>query len=157
MTNKNSRIPDPNEFVSNPGERFENQYSAKVMPDGTIRLEVSGKIDLQEMYDSQAPLTDMNYIIQQLQSGNTVVINPGPFFYGDTTVIPKTYAECLQLRIDAEDAWSKLPLETRRQFDNDFNVYFASAGTPEWMTKMGFDQQIEDAASEKSEVTSDEP
>lgn len=154
MRNDKARVPDPNDFVSCPGDLFEVQYSSKVMPDGTIKLEPSGKIDIKAMINSQKESTDIAYIIKQLENGNTDVINPGPLFYGDSTVFPKTYAECLQLRIDAENSFYQLPVDVRARFDNDFNQYFSQAGSPEWMSKLGFDEQSDQKKND--EVISDE-
>lgn len=137
MRNEKARVPDPNEFVSNPGTEYELEYSSKVMPDGTIKLQPSGKINLKEMINSQRESTDIAYIIQQLENGNRDVINPTPGFYADCTKFPKTYAEFLQARIDAEADFYKMPVEIRQKFDNDFNQYFASVGDPEWFEKLG--------------------
>lgn len=155
MRNEKACVSDPNSFFTCRGIDFEPQYSSKVLPNGEIKLVESGKVDIKQMINSQRESTDIAYIIKQIENGNTDIINPGPFVYGDTTQFPKTYAECLQLRIDAEASFYNLPVEVRQQFNNDFNQYFATAGEPEWMKKLGIGQDPVQASAE-GEVKTDE-
>lgn len=112
MRNKFARVSDPNEYVSNPGSTIKVEYSPKVLSDGRIELKPSGKIDIKAMINSQRELTDINYIVKQIENGNYDVINPVEPFYGDSTKFPQTYAEVLQLRIDAEKSFYELPLRS---------------------------------------------
>lgn len=144
MRNKKAKVTDPNEFVCNPGEQFKTEYSAKVMPDGTITLEPSGRIDIQEMINSYKDQTDMAYILKQIELGNTDVLQQRQGIYDDITKFPKTYAEMLQLRIDSEKAFYDLSPEIRQQFNNDFNQFFATVGQNEWFEKLGYGQTEED-------------
>lgn len=147
MRNKNAKVSDPNTFVSNPGEVFKLEYSPFVKDDGTILLEVSGKIDVKQMINSFKDSTDMSYILKQLAIGNTDVLAQRQGVYADFSEFPKTYAEVLQLRIDAENNFYKLPLEVRQKFNNDFNVYFANAGTEDWFAKMGLSSDPEQGSA----------
>lgn len=147
MRNPNAKVSDPNDFVSCPGDLFEIQYSSKVMPDGTIVLKESGKIDIKQMINSQRESTDIAYIMNAIENGDESMLNPNGF-YGDMTQFPKTFAEMLQLRIDAEESFYGLSPSVRQKFDNDFNQYFALAGSPEWYEKLGI------AKKNESEVTS---
>lgn len=157
MRNKNAKVSDPNSFVTNPGERFKLEYSPIVKDDGTIELKISGKIDLQQMIESFKESTDMAYILKQLELGNTDVLQQRQGIYADFTEFPKTYAEVLQLRIDAESNFYKLPLDVRQKFNNDFNVYFATAGQESWFEKMGVspDPAEEQGSDPKEEVTAE--
>lgn len=150
MRNKNAKVSEPNFFVTCRGTDFEPQYSSVVEKDGTVTLKESGKVDIKQMINSQRESTDLAYIIKQIENGNRDVINPGPLFYGDTLQFPKSYAECLQLRIDAEASFYQLPVEVRAQFNNDFNQYFATAGEPDWMKKLGLDDKKEETKEEVS-------
>lgn len=143
MRNSKACVSDPNTFFTCSGEEFKTEYSSKVKPDGTIELVPSGKIDIKQMINSQREQTDIAYIVKQIENGNYDVINPGPFYYGDSTAFPQTYAEMLQLRIDAEKSFYELPVDVRKKFDNDFNRYFASAGTEAWAEKLGLIQHEE--------------
>lgn len=148
MRNPNAKVSNPNDFVSCPGDLFEIQYASKVLNDGTIVLEGSGKIDIKQMINSQREMTDMAYIMNAIENGDDSMVNNN-YFYADMTQFPKTYAEVLQLQIDAENQFYDLPVSVRQKFDNDFNQYFATAGTDEWFEKLGLTEKKE------SEVTSD--
>lgn len=147
MRNPKACIPEPNDYVTNPGDLFEVQYSSKVLPDGTIVLKESGKIDIKQMINSQRDSTDIAYIMKAIENGDDSMLNVNGF-YADSTQFPKTFAEVLQLQIDAEKSFYDLPVSVRQKFDNDFNQYFATAGSPEWFEKLGNEKK-------ESEVTTD--
>ena len=136
MRNKNAKVSDPNTFITSSGDTEHIEYAPKVMPDGSIELVVSGKTNIDEYINAQRETTDMAYIITQLGLGNTDVLNQKTPNYGDFTEMPKTFAEALQMKIDAEKAFYELPLDVRNKFENDFNRFFATAGTKEWYEKI---------------------
>lgn len=156
MRNKNAKVSNPNDFVTCPGEQFKAEYSAIVKDDGTILLEVSGKIDMKQMINSFKDSTDMSYILKQIALGNTDVLQQRQGVYADFSEFPKTYAEVLQLRIDAEKNFYQLPIEVRQKFNNDFNVYFATAGQDEWFEKMGVSLDPEQGSVPEVEKESEE-
>lgn len=151
MRNKKARVPDPNEFVSCSGNLFEIQYSSKVLPDGTIELVESGKVDIKQMINSQRDSTDIAYIMNAIENGDQSMLNFNGF-YGDMTAFPKTFAEVLQLELDAKQSFYDLPPEVRNRFDNDFNQYFATAGSEEWLEKLG---HVKNEVKEGEEVVSE--
>lgn len=153
MRNKNAKVSNPDDFITCSGDQFQVEYSPIVNPDGTIDLIESGKIDINEMINSFKDSTDMAYILKQLALGNTDVLAQRQGVFADFTEFPKTYAEVLQLRIDAEKSFYELPVETRQKFNNDFNVYFATAGQTEWFEKLGVTEKVEEV---KEEVNVDE-
>ena len=136
MRNKNAKVSDPNTFITSSGDTEHIEYAPKVMPDGSIELVVSGKTNIDEYINAQRETTDMAYIITQLGLGNTDVLNQKTPNYGDFTEMPKTFAEALQMKIDAEKAFYELPLDVRNKFENDFNRFFATAGSKEWYEKI---------------------
>lgn len=157
MRNKNAKVSDPHEFYTCAGSQFKIEYSARVLPDGRIELQPSGKVDIKAMINSQAELTDINYIIKQIENGNYDVINPQPAFYADTTQFPQTLAEAMQLRIDAEKSFYQLSPDVRKKFDNDVNQYFASAGSDIWLEKLGYSkEEVAEDFSTNKEVKTDE-
>lgn len=149
MRNKNAKVSNPNDFVTSCGEKVKILYSPKVLPDGTIDLVESGKIDINEMINSQRESTDIAYILQKMkETGDISALTQAQGVYGDFTEFPTTYAEILQLRIDSENSFYQLDPEVRAKFDNDFNKYFASAGTEEWFSKLGVVSQAEKPVEE---------
>lgn len=137
MRNEKACVCDPNKFVSCPGSDTKTVYTTKVQDDGTILLIPSGKENIKEKINSYVDQTDIAYIIRQLQLGDTSVINPSKAMYGDFTETPTDLRHAMQIMIDGEKAFYDLPLDTRQKFDNDFRKWLVSAGSPDWLTKMG--------------------
>lgn len=119
-----------------PGERYKIEYEPRVNPDGTIDLIENGKTDLQEFYNSQAASCDMALLISRYLNGDASVLEARQGAYFDSTSMPTTYAEMLQTVIDGQRSFEALPVEVKQRFNNDFNQWFASAGTEEWQSKM---------------------
>lgn len=136
MRNKNAVVSDPNSFVTDPGSRYHIIYDPVVKPDGTIVLEESGKDDIQEFIDSFRDQTDMTFILKRMALGDLSVLTQKTPMYGDFTNMPKTYAEALQLVMDAEKQFMLLPLDVRNKFDNDYRKWFATSGSDVWMESM---------------------
>lgn len=136
MRNKGAKVSDPNSFVTCPGDKYNIVYTPKVKDDGTIELVESGKDDIQEMIDSWREHTDMSWIIARLKEGDMSVLNRSPGYYIDTTKMPQTYAEALQLIIDSQRKFYELPLDVRNKFDNDYMQWFAQAGSDDWVSRM---------------------
>lgn len=151
MRNKNACVSDPNSFVTSSGDRYHHIFSPIVCPDGTITLVESGKEDIQEYINSFRDQTDMSYILQRMAAGDTSVLNQKEPMFGDFTNMPTTYAEALQLVMDREAQFMKLPVDVRNKFDNDFRKWFAQSGSEDWFKKMDIviskDEKIDSGAS----------
>lgn len=152
MRNKNAKIPDISKMFTDPGQDEKIIYEGKLQKDGTVLLVEVGKESMQQMIDAWKEQTDMSWIIKNLEMGNTQVINRVPSCFGDFTEMPKTYAEVLQLRIDAQTAFEKLPVETKQKFNNNFNEWFMEAGEGEWFEKMNIKKDDPDPKSEGDDV-----
>lgn len=151
MRNKNSKVSDPNSFVSNPGTKEEILYDAKVLPDGQIELRPAGKKNIQEYIDSFRESTDISFIVQRLKNGDVADLNLRDGFYADMTKMPTTRAEFMQLFIDMERKFNELPLEIRNKFDNNYRNWYAQGDTQEWYEKMNLLQKSEEKGEPASE------
>lgn len=155
MRNPKAKVSDPNKFFTCHGTEVHELYASKVCPDGTIRLEPAGKENIQEYINSFAESCDMTYILAELSKGNTSVLERGNAMYGDFTDTPNSLAEALQVMIDGEAAFNKLPLDVRQSFDNNFRNWLFTGGTEEWNQKMSSIIKKIDTVEEKSEVVED--
>lgn len=124
------------EIYTNPGSPIHVLYGPKVLKDGTIELVEIGKENTDDYIQSFEEVTDMSFILAKLESGDLSVINKRQPFYGDFTEVPKTFAEVLQLRIDAQNMFDRLSADVKEKFDNDVNKFLATAGTEEWRKKV---------------------
>lgn len=136
MRNKNAKFPDPNKYVTDPGSDVQILYDPKINKDGTISLVENGKESISQYINSFKEQTDISYILKRLELGDTSVLSQAQAMYGDFSEMPKTLAEVLQLKIDAEHTFDRLPVETKQKFNNNFNQWFSSLGTEEWQKKM---------------------
>lgn len=136
MRNKNAKVSNPNDFVTCPGDEIQILYSPVIAPDGSMDLVPSGKENVQDYINSFRDSCDMDWILSRLQLGDTSVLGMKFPLYGDFSAMPKTYAEVLQLVIDGQKDFEALPVDVRKEFDNDFSKWFATAGSGEWMSKM---------------------
>lgn len=151
MRNKNAKVTDPNKYFTDPGSPEHILYSGKVLPDGTIRLDEVGKENIQEIINAAAETCDMAYILHELALGNTSVLNQREASYGDFSAAPKSLMEAMQIMIDGEQAFLKLPLETRQKFDNSYMLWLSTNGSNEWIEKMGFKHDTEEVNDETKE------
>lgn len=148
MRNKYARVPDDfTSFKSPEGDLFHDVLTPSFRADGTIELKVSDRIDIKKEINSHRDETDMAFILSRLMAGDDSVLNPNPPMYGDFTQFPKSYVEMLNLVLDGERYFDSLPLDVRKNFDNDRCKWFASIGTESWLSGMGFVRREDMAAS----------
>lgn len=141
MRNVHSRVPNPADFISHPGDLFQPIYSASFSADGSIKLVESDRLDIKREINSHLPLTDMNYILSRLFAGDDSVLTTKVPMYGDFTSFPRTYVEMLDLVQKGEEAFNSLPLDVRAKFDNDRYKWFASIGSDSWFDAMGVSRE----------------
>ena len=89
-----------------------------------------------EIIDSYLESTDIRIILNRVANGEVELLNKTAGSYGDFTKAPRTLAEALQLQMDSNRLFQSLPVDTRRQFDDDPNKFFAAAGSTEWFEKL---------------------
>lgn len=126
-----------NDIFTEKGNSVKIVYSAKVNDDGTIELVPSGKEDWQAYIGSFADECDINVIVARFVNGDVNALNVRNGIFGDFSDMPKTYAEMLQLQINAKTQFDGLPVDVKEKFNNDFNQFIASAGTVDWLNKLG--------------------
>lgn len=125
-----------NSIVSNPGNPIKPVYKPIVNKDGTITLVQEGFVNTDEEIQSHEESVDIDVIVARYMNGDLEALNKHVGQYGDFTEMPKTYAEVLQMQIDAKNTFMSLPVEIRQKFDNDPNQFFAQSGTEDWYNKL---------------------
>ena len=148
MRNKFSRVPDDFSVFKSPvGDLFHDVLTPSFRPDGSIQLTVSDRIDIKKEINSHKDETDMAFILSRLMAGDDSVLNPRPPMYGDFTQFPKSYVEMLNMVLDGERYFDSLPIEIRKNFDNDRGKWFASIGTEPWLSAMGLVRREDQAVA----------
>lgn len=126
-----SRVYQPN------GDPIKILYGPKFDGNGRMYLVETGRENLYEYIQSHADSVDINVLLKLYQSGDTTVLSRVQGAYGDFTQLPKTFAEALNTLIAAEQYFNGLPVETRAQFNHNFNQFIASMDSPDFSSRMG--------------------
>ena len=126
-----------NDRFSEPGNPIKEVYKPLVQKDGSIILVVEGHENTDEIIKSYEDSVDIDVILARYMNGDLEALNRRVGQYGDFTQFPETYAEVLQMRIDAENVFRDLPVEIKQKFNNDPDQFFAQSGTEEWNEKLG--------------------
>lgn len=139
-----------NKIVTESGSPIRTLYKPVVDKKGNIELEECGKENTQEIIQSYAESCDIQLILQNAMMGDVSGLQKVQGFYGDFTQMPKTYAELLQLQIDAQNTFNSLPPDVRKSFDNDVNKFLMSAGEKDWLKKLGIDPDLNNIVPKES-------
>lgn len=98
----------------------------------TDRLELieAGSVDLQERIQSQAPFTDLTYMVKRLKLGDNSVLTKKQPIYGDFTKLPVDGSELVNTLLHAEYAFNQLPADERKKHGFDYRSWLASIFQP---------------------------
>ena len=144
----------PPALPNNPGNRFEPEYRERYDERGNAYLEEVGKVDTYEKIQSYRDECDVMAILSRYAAGDeSVLAKPG--WYIDTTKLPNTYTEYMNMMNEKREQFNQMPLAIRQQFGMNFETWMATAGEPEWLTKMGF-KPVEEKPTEVKEEKKDE-
>ena len=136
---KKNNSGDPNSFISASGSRKKKVYGPRF--DGKkLTLIETGEMDIQDEINSHAMECDMSYILSRLGMGDTSVLNSNSPIFADFHDLPSNFREVLDVALNTENIFNRLPVEVRKQFDNDYREFIYKAGTEEWNKIMNPDQ-----------------
>lgn len=118
------------------GNVMEPQYRERYDERGHAYLEKVGEVNTYEKIQSYKDQCDIMSILSRYAAGdNSALAIPG--YYIDTTKLPKTYTEYLNMMNEQREKFDRLPLEIRQKFEMNFQSWAATAGETEWLEKMG--------------------
>lgn len=127
----------PLALPNNPGNRFEPEYKERYDDRGQPYLEKVGEVDTYEKIQSYKDECDVMAILSRYAAGDeSVLAKPG--WYIDTSKLPQTYTEYLNLMKEKREQFDQLPLAIRAKFNMNVEEWMATAGEESWMSKMGF-------------------
>lgn len=127
----------PLALPNNPGNRFEPEYKERYDDRGQPCLEKVGEVDTYEKIQSYKDECDVMAILSRYAAGDErVLAKPG--WYIDTSKLPQTYTEYLNMMKEKREQFDQLPLAIRAKFNMNVEEWMATAGEENWMNKMGF-------------------
>lgn len=101
------------------------KFRSVIKRDGDIELVPDGVRYVDLEIQSYADSCDLNVIIARYLSGDfNAIPDPSKSVYSDLTDLPRTRQEVLQAVIDAEKAFSELPLEARQKYNNSWQQFY---------------------------------
>lgn len=136
-------------FYSDPGERYQQNYTGTQLSDGVIRLVETDVTDLKEYINSFAESCSIEHILAMCAAGDTSVLSRAQGAYIDTTQLPKTFREMLDVVIDGKQKFEMLPKEIKEAFENNFELWFSDAGSDSWLEKMGYAEKPVDVVEKE--------
>lgn len=143
-------------FYSNPGSQLAPVHAIRIDDNGHKTLVDTGeKTDIYIKIVSHMDEVDLELLLTRCQAEGYEILNKRDAISGDVTLQPKSLLEAAQILQDQENTFNQLPLETRKQFNFNFNEYIAEASKDinGWATKMGYKEK----APEPQEPKPQEP
>lgn len=118
---------DTSKYTSESGSKLIAKYALAIdHKTGYEFLKPTGEFD--NVYDriqADYPSTDINILMERFALGETEAINIKHGFYGDVTVMPKTYAELFQRYEDSKKFFEELPTDLKEMFNNSFTEFWS--------------------------------
>lgn len=111
---------------TNPGSRIKKVYSGRYDKEGNIVLDEVGEENIYETIQSFAAETDINNIMRRYMAGDVDVLSRVQGFYFDASELPDNVPEMLNKLNYAEEEFSKLPIEFKEQYGNDFVKFLST-------------------------------
>lgn len=118
------------------GTEFDKTYQIKVDKLGHKSLACTGKTNrFEKIQEFKDECLIENILVRATTDPSVLNVRVGSYF--DASEMPKTLAEFQQLYIDTVNEFNKLPLETRKLFNNSPEQYVAELGSEECARKLG--------------------
>ena len=128
-------------FYSNPGSQLAPVHAIRIDDNGHKTLVDTGeKTDIYLKIVSHMDEVDLELLLTRCQAEGYEILNKREAISGDVTLQPKSLLEAAQILQNQENTFNQLPLETRKQFNYNFNEYIAEASKDikNWASKMGY-------------------
>lgn len=136
--------------ISNAGSGFRDTYGFKYVTDKNTgrkvkRFTITGRENVYDEIQASKESVDLEVLLQKYATGQAS--SNIPVFYGDMTKMPKNIYEHARMIDEAQAEFFKLPIEVRKEFNNDFDKFIATFGSPQFndiFSKYGAETSTED-------------
>lgn len=133
--------------ASDPGTPIHVLLKPKFSADGNYDLVPAGEVSVYDEIQSHAESCDINILMKRYLNGDATALSRAQGTYFDASSMPRTYAEMLNLLLDAESVFNSLPVDERAKYAHSFETWL--------MTKdFGVVQPAEPSAGEKDSIVS---
>lgn len=129
-----------------------NEYQEEINDNGQLNLVKIGMKNTYLMTQEDLESVDIKNILHAVAMGDLAALQRREATYCDATTMPKTLMEAQNLIIKMKDEFYKMPIEVRKEFKNDPEVYISEMGTKEFIEKMApYNEKIAAIEKEKSD------
>ncbi len=125
-------------YFTSPGNRLHDVFTGSINGNGEVVLVKTGEEDIYDMIQSHRDSVDIHVLMARYKAGETDVLEKRQLKYGDFTEMPKTFADVLNITIQAKEHFASLPVETRAKFGHSFEKWLVSMDKADFAEKMGF-------------------
>lgn len=129
--------------LSPTGEKIQIEHTPHMGLDGRRKLIKDNPKPIYEMIQASREQTEIDRIVKRALQGDESVLSAVEGQYIDITGAPKSLAHAQQIIINAKNDFEKLDTETKKKFENNVEIFIATAGSKEWMDKMGLTEKLE--------------
>lgn len=109
--------------ASDPGTPLHTLLKPKFSDDGNYTLVPAGEVSVYDEIQSHAESCDINILMKRYLNGDATALSRAQGAYFDASSMPRTYAEMLNMVLDAENAFNALPVDERAKFDHSFEKW----------------------------------
>lgn len=127
------------------GEKYQMEHTPHMGLDGKRKLIKDNPKPIYEMIQASREQCEIERIVKRAMEGDLSVLNAMEGQYIDITGAPKSLAHAQQIIINAKNDFDKLDTETKKKFDNNVEIFIATAGSKEWCDKLGITEKLERA------------
>lgn len=125
-------------FISESGDGFELEFKREYDP-GTKRYKLvcTGKTDVYGLIQTAAEGVDLKSLLARYINGDEGALGTDIGSYADLTTAPKTLLEAHLKVIDARNKFDALPVDVRKEFNNNFDEFLSSVGSGDFSKLLG--------------------
>lgn len=130
-------------FKAPTGEKTQMEHTPHMGLDGRRKLIKDNPKPIYEIIQASRDECEIERIVKRAMNGDVSVLDAIQGQYIDITGAPKSLAHAQQIIINAKYDFDKLDAETKKKFDNNVEVFIATAGSKEWCDKLGITEKLE--------------
>lgn len=146
------QIRKPEKHKTPHGSIYLNEYQEQLNENGQKELVKCGEKNVYAMIQQDADSVDIQNILHSVAMGDLQALKQREATYCDATTMPSNLMEAQNIILKARDEFYKMPLEVRKEFKNDPEVYVSEMGTKEFIEKLApYNDKILAISKEKND------
>lgn len=147
-----SQLNKPKRNNTPHGTIYLNEYQEEISDNGQRNLIKIGEKNIYAMIQEDSESVKIENILHAVAMGDLAALQQREATYIDATTMPSNLMEAQNIIIRAKDEFYKMPIEVRKEFKNDPEVYISEMGTKEFLEKLApYNEKILAISKEKND------